>query len=280
MATIDEQELLAFVDKLPAFRSSVQRMLHLAADINADSREIVKVIETDPLMTVKILKVVNSPFYGLVHKISSVQRAVVHLGINTIKNMALSVAAMGMLPSINSAGFDNRQFLLHSLTTAAICKLLGERQQVTASNASDYFVAGLLHDFGKIVFSEFKPELYRQVLQTAKEQNLSLNQVEIDSLGIDHSQAGKLLAKHWGLAEELIEAIDHHHSQHLHIPLSECLFVANQISKKLGFGFAGNPVIEDFSSETLKCIGLDMESLILELGDLTKLKNEALAFID
>ena len=77
MTTIDIEQLVAFVDKMPAFRSSVQRLLHLAADINADNREIVHVIESDPLMTVKVLKVVNSPFYGLAQKISSVQRAVV-----------------------------------------------------------------------------------------------------------------------------------------------------------------------------------------------------------
>jgi HD-like signal output (HDOD) protein len=89
LTTLDEGQLLTFVDKMPAFRSSVQRLLHLASDLNADSREIVHVIESDPLMTVKVLKVINSPFYGLSQKISSVQRAVVHLGIKSIKYMAL-----------------------------------------------------------------------------------------------------------------------------------------------------------------------------------------------
>ena len=280
MTSINEDQLLAFVDKMPAFRSSVQHLLRLAADINADSREIVQVIETDPLMTVKILKVINSPFYGLTQKISSVQRAVVHLGINSIKNMALSVAAMGMLPAKNQAGFDTHAFLLHSLTTAVLSKLLAERLKVPMLHSSDYFVAGLLHDFGKIVFAEFIPITYKQVLQTAGEQNKPLFEVETDMLGIDHSQAGKLLAEHWGLANELIEAIDHHHSGHLHTPLGDCLFAANQISKKLGFGFAGNPVIEAFSPATMECFGMDLDALITDLGDLNPIKTEALAFID
>ena len=280
MTTIDEDQLLAFVDKMPAFRSSVQHLLQLAADINADSRQIVHVIETDPLMTVKILKVINSPFYGLAQKISSVQRAVVHLGINTIKNMALSVAAIGVLPAQNKANFDTHAFLLHSLTTAALCKILADRQKVPLMQASDYFVAGLLHDFGKIVFAEFMPETYKQVLHIASEQNLPLYQVETDMLGLDHSQAGKLLAEHWGLANDLIDAINHHHSKHLHIPLSDCLFAANQISKKLAFGFAGNKVIESFSSDTEQYFGMDLDELISDLGDLNGIKTEALAFID
>ncbi|QPK62092.1 HDOD domain-containing protein [Methylomonas sp. LL1] len=280
MTTINDDQLLTFVDKMPAFRGSVQRLLQLAADINADSREIVQVIETDPIMTVKVLKVINSPFYGLAQKISSVQRAVVHLGINTVKNMALSVAVMGVLPAQNQAGFDNRAFLLHSLTSAAICKLLAERLKVAPIQGSDYFVAGLLHDFGKIVFAEFVPATYKTVLQTASEQGMALNQVEIDILGVDHSQAGKLLAEHWGLGPGLIEAIDHHHSDHQRSALSDCLFAANQISKKLEFGFAGNSVIEELPPETEQCFGMGLDGLIADLGDISRVKSEAMAFID
>lgn len=280
VAALNEDHLLAFVDKMPAFRSSVQRLLQLASDLNADSREIVHVIESDPLMTVKVLKVINSPFYGLAQKISSVQRAVVHLGINSIKNMALSVAAIGALPAHNQAGFDNKAFLLHSLSCAGLCKLLGERIGVSPMQSSDYFVAGLLHDFGKIVFAEFIPGRYQQVLQVAWGQQRALHEVEAETLGIDHSQAGKLLAMHWGLADELITAIDHHHSDHLHTRLGDCLFAANQISKKLDFGFAGNSVIESLPASVVQTVGMPLEALIVDLGDLSPLKTEALAFID
>jgi len=280
VTAIDIDQLVTFVDKMPAFRSSVQRLLQLAADINADNREIVHVIESDPLMTVKVLKVINSPFYGLASKISSVQRAVVHLGINSIKNMALSVAAIGMLPAQNKAGFNNREFLLHSLTCASLCKLLGERLKVDPAQSSDFFVAGLLHDFGKIVFAEFVPATYKQVLQTAKEKEMALHQVECDLLGIDHSQTGMWLAEHWGLSECLIVAINHHHNEYSHSTLSDCLFAANQISKQLKFGFAGNPVVRQFPPELKQRFGMDLEALVTELGDLSHVKTEALAFID
>ncbi len=280
MTTLDEDQLLTFVDKMPAFRCSVQRLLHLASDLNADNREIVHVIESDPLMTVKVLKVINSPFYGLSQKISSVQRAVVHLGINSIKYMALSVAAIGVLPVENQADFDSRAFLLHSLTCASLSKMLAEQLQIPPEHSSDYFVAGLLHDFGKIVFAEFIPTTYKQVLQIAKEQQVALHDVEADMLSIDHSQAGKLLAQHWGLADELISAIDHHHSDHLHTQLGDCLFAANQISKKLGFGFAGNPIIEELPPPVAQTFGMYLDDLVVALGDLSPLKTEALAFID
>lgn len=280
MTAIEDEQLISFVEKMPAFRNSVRRLLQLASDLNADSREIVQVIEADPLMTAKILRVINSPFYGLARKISSVHRAVIHLGINSIKNMALTVAAIGVLPARNQAGFDTRAFLLHSLSCAALCKSLAERVHVPAIESDDYFVAGLLHDFGKIVFAEFAPTSYHKVLRVASHKTLPLNQVESEILGLDHSQAGSLLAKHWGLAESLIMAIDHHHCDTLDSPLSDCLFAANQIAKALQFGFAGNTVVEPFSAGTMQRFGMDLDTLISDLGDLSSIKTEALAFID
>ena len=280
MTAIDIEQLVTFVDKMPAFRGSVHRLLQLASDIDADNREIVHVIESDPLMTVKVLKVVNSPFFGLASKISSVQRAVVHLGMNSIKNMALCVAAIGVLPDQNQAGFNNREFLLHSLTSASLCKLLGDRLQIDPAQTSDYFVAGLLHDFGKIVFAEFVPATYKKVLQTASEQMIALHQVESEVFGMDHSQTGKLLAEHWGLSDSLVVAIDHHHNEYSHAALSDCLFAANQISKQLKFGFAGNPVIRQFPPGLKRRFGMDLDALVSNLGDLSHIKTQALAFID
>ena len=125
------EELIVFVEKMPAFPKSVQRVVQLTSVSDSSAKDIVQVIESDPVMTIKILKVINSPFYGMPQKISSIQRAVVHLGLNTIKNLALSVAAMGVLNPRNKADFNINDFLLHSLTTASICKMLAEKLEVS-----------------------------------------------------------------------------------------------------------------------------------------------------
>ena len=278
MSVIQHDALFALVEKMPA-SPIAYRVLQLSCDINASSKDIVQAIETDPVMTLKILKVINSPFYGLPQKISSIQRAVVHIGINTIKNMALVVAAMGVLHPRKDIGFNTSEFLLHSLCTASICKLLAERLKIPAVQCSDYFVAGLLHDFGKVIFAEFAGDIYKTVLETAIQNNLALHEVEMDILGTDHSEAGQLLAQHWAFHPDLVDAINHHHRCKSDSPLTDCLFAANQISKQMHFGFAGNPRVDDFPDAVLRRFEMNLPTLIESLGDLTSIKNEALSFI-
>ncbi len=273
------ENLVAFVEKMPAFPKSVQRVIQLTSNLNTPAKEIVQVIESDPVMTVKILKAINSAYYGLPKKITSVQRAVIHIGLNTIKNMALSIAAIGVLNSKNKAGFDAQQFLMHSLTTASLSRMLAEKLDVPAAESSDFFVAGLLHDFGKIVFAEYCPELFAQALQISLIENVSLNLCEREIIGMDHADAGQILAEKWQLDPLLVRAIDHHSFDGESAIIKDCVFVANQVSKKMEFGFAGNPFIEPFPESVLSRFGMELEGLIEALGDLSFVHAEAFSFI-
>ncbi|WP_432742640.1 HDOD domain-containing protein [Methylobacter sp. G7] len=280
MLNSKNEKLITLVEKMPAFPKSVQQVMQLTSDINASAKDIVRVIECDPVMTVKVLKAINSSFYGLPQKITSVQRAVVHIGMNTIKNIALGVAAMGMLKATNKANFNTSDFLLHSLTTAAISKLLAERLGLSSTQCGDCFVAGLLHDFGKVVFAEFMPDEFKLALEKSKDQQLPLHQTELEFIGLSHSQAGKMLAEKWELSDELIDAIAHHHnldpSQNV---LRDCVFAANQISKQMQFGDGGNPLTEDFPEAISTRFGLSLSAMCEALGDLAAVKTEAQSFI-
>jgi HD-like signal output (HDOD) protein len=102
--------------------------------------------------------------------------AMIFMGLNTIKNLALSVAAMGMLNTKNKADFNIDQFLLHSLSTASISRMLAERLGLSSSECSDCFVAGLLHDFGKAVFAEFMPTEFKLALEKSKVSQIAVIQ--------------------------------------------------------------------------------------------------------
>lgn len=271
------QKLAAAVDGMPAFPKSVQRILELTRDVNSTPKELVEVIDKDPVVTVKILKVVNSAYYSLPKQITSIGHAVVYLGFNTVKNLALSIAAIGMLPKDNASGFDVQQYLLHSLSTAGIAKQLANR--VKDADPMDCFIAGLLHDFGKIVFAQFMPNEFRAALLISSQDGGSLFAALQQTVGADHAIVGAMLVEKWRFAPHLIETIRHQHLAALKdTDMIACVFGANQISKKLNFGFGGNYCVDEFPATVQKRLGGSLDEVIASMGDLNPLFEEAKIF--
>lgn len=271
------KKLAAAVDGMPAFPKSVQRVLELTRDVNSTPRDLVEVIDKDPVLTVKILKVVNSAYYSLPKQITSVGHSVVYLGFNTIKNVALSIAAIGMLPKTNEAGFDGQQYLLHSLATAAIAKQLA--MKVDDADPMDCFIAGLLHDFGKVVLAQFMPKEFRVALDVSKAQGTSLHLALREVIEVDHAVVGAMLVEKWRFAPKLVETIRHQYGPELvDSDMIACVFGANQISKHLKYGFAGNHLVEAFPHMVAKRLGGSMEDAIERLGNLGPLFEEAQVF--
>ncbi|APW42331.1 HDOD domain-containing protein [Rhodoferax saidenbachensis] len=271
------QKLAAAVEGMPAFPKSVQRILELTRDVNSTPKDLVDVIDKDPVVTVKILKVVNSAYYSLPKQITSIGHSVVYLGFNTIKNLALSIAAIGMLPKDNAAEFDVQQYLLHSLATAALAKQLASK--VDDADPMDCFIAGLLHDFGKVVFAQFMPEEFKAALLISKNTGTSLHMALQQTIGADHVVVGAMLVEKWRFAPRLIETIRHQHiADFKDTDMIACVFGANQISKKLEFGFGGNPCIDEFPASVQKRLGGTLDQVIAAMGDLTPLFEEAKIF--
>jgi putative nucleotidyltransferase with HDIG domain len=271
------QKLAIAVDGMPAFPKSVQRILELTRNVDSTPKDLVEVIDKDPVVTVKILKVVNSAYYSLPKQITSIGHAVVYLGFNTIKNLALSIAAIGMMPKDNESEFDVQQYLLHSLATAAIAKQLATR--VKAADPMDCFIAGLLHDFGKIVFAQFMPLEFKKALAISKREGSSLYTAMQQTIGTDHAVVGAMLVEKWRFAPHLIETIRHQHIADLKdTDMIACVFAANQIGKKLKFGFGGNFCVEEFPATVQTRMGGSLDEVIHALGDLNPLFEEAKIF--
>lgn len=209
---IDKDQILSMVDKVPAFPQSVHKILELTSSADCSPKELIQIIEHDPILTAKVLKLVNSAYFGLSRKVTSVNHAVVYIGINTIKNVAISVATSGVLPKENKAGLDMDAFWLHSLTVGVIARMLAKKISIPKNEQANYFVAGLLHDIGKVILAHFKPKDYAPVLHEVNTSNRLLFDVENELLGIDHAQLGGILAKKWQLPENLIDSISNHHA--------------------------------------------------------------------
>ena len=274
-----ERKLTTAVERMPAFPKSVQAILEMTRNINCLPKELVGVIEKDPVMTMKILRVINSAYYSLPNKITSVSQSVVYLGINTIKNLALSFAAVGILPRFSTVGFDIQRYLLHSLTVAAVSRLLCEKFARAEADPTDCYIAGLLHDFGKVVFAQFMGSEFVKALAIAQDGDKPLYLAEQEIIGADHSFVGALLAKKWQFAEPLVNCIRDHHKEDAEPGVMlDCLRMANLICRRQAFGDGGNPWREeDLASMPLR-FGTDIDAVVEALGDLQKIVEDAQSF--
>ena len=192
--------------------------------------------------------------------------------------MALLTAALGVLPRRNKAGFNIDDFLLHSLSTASISKILAKKISVPAKDWSDFFLCGLLHDFGKIVFTNFLPGEYQRTLLVAREQGISLYDAERQFLETDHAQVGALLAEKWRLPSVVVECIKNHHCRDAQQQLlTDAVFAANQITKQTGTGYSGDDIVQELPDKIYALLGIaEMENVILSLGDISTTLDKSL----
>jgi len=193
---------------LPAVAMEVNKML---LDYDTTIDKLSDTIEKDQAMVSKILKLVNSAFFGLRGKISNISHAIVVLGFNTIRNAVVSISIIDAF-SVKEGldGFDITDFWKHSLAVAVTSKYLAEKTGIHP--ADDCFVAGLLHDMGKIVLLQHFKDLFQKVWQAVKENNLSFYEAEKREIPVDHARIGGHLARKWQLPTALVDAIQYHHA--------------------------------------------------------------------
>ncbi|GAV19347.1 HDOD domain protein [Mariprofundus micogutta] len=263
-----KKRLAAMVETMPAFPESVHQVMTMSADINCSPKDLVRVIERDPVMTMKILKLVNSAFFALSRHVASVQHALVYLGMNTVKNLAVSIATVDTLPRQSIPELRMSAFLTHSLATASVAQYLA-KEVLKIRDASDFFVGGLLHDFGKAVLVQFEPATYARVIQHAREKQLALPEVEIEFLGLTSAEAGAMLAESWQLPEELVDCIRGHvHCSDDSSDLTLAVAAANVVVKTMKLGDNGDPFAGDFSPPVRNRLNCEVSDVISNLESL------------
>jgi putative nucleotidyltransferase with HDIG domain len=271
--------LLDAIDGMQAFPASVQSILRLTGDASCAPRDLVEVIQNDPIVTIKVLRVVNSAYYSLPKQITSIERAVVFLGFNTIKNLAISIAALSLLPNQALAVFDAKRYVHHSLTTASIARALGAR--FPAIDAHDFFIAGLLHDFGKVVLAQVMPAQFAQAQEFSLWHEVPLHQALREVTGIDHAEVGAMLLEKWRFPATLVDAIRWQYTSAEHASvIAVCMFAANQICKYTGTDFAITSKPEALSPAMEQILGGTLDSIIESLGDVSAILQEATQFSD
>ncbi len=279
---VSNDELVKLVDNMPTFSQNVVRIMELTSDINAAPKDLVRLVEHDPILTIKVLKLVNSAYFGLAKKVTSVKQGVVYIGFNTIKNLAVSIAAIGALPRGNSTHFNIDDYWLHSLLTAAITKLLAQKSGIPRTEVTTYFLAGLLHDIGEVVFAQYRAQEYNEILVGAADRRCPVEVVEQEVLGTDHAVVGALLAERWQLAGDLVDCIRHHHCLDRIAepsPLEMAVFAGNQAAKLHTGEKHRVSVVEKLPGNVSRWLGMPLEEVIDSLPTLDSELENARSFI-
>jgi putative nucleotidyltransferase with HDIG domain len=199
------------IRELPTLPAIVLKVNQMLQDLEITADQLSRVIETDQAMAVKILKLVNSSFYGFKSTISSINTAVIILGFNTIQHAVLSLSVMKSFAlKKNLKRLNIQDFWHHSLAVAVISKYLADHADKPLS--SNCFTAGLLHDIGKIILAEYFPEHFEKIWLTSAESAISFVDAEKMVTAVNHAEIGAYLAEKWLLPQPLADAIRHHHS--------------------------------------------------------------------
>jgi putative nucleotidyltransferase with HDIG domain len=210
---MDEKQIYKQLDQIkeiPTLPTIVFELNQHLQDPESSITKVSETIEKDQAMSIKILKLVNSAFYGFQSKISDVKNAVVLLGFNAVRNAIISVSVINALPkTLLFQDFEMIEFWKHSLAVAVTSKSIA--QKAGMNSADNCFVGGLLHDVGKVIMAQYFKDQFVKVWTRMQNEYLPFYDAEQKELPVDHTKIGAYLANRWKLPKGLTDAIRWHH---------------------------------------------------------------------
>lgn len=240
--------ILAQIKQLPTLPAVATRLLQMTADTDSDTKEVIRLIESDPSLAAKILSLVQRASAGVRLGVATVEKAVVMMGFEAVRNTVLTIKIFETFGQSGdpATAFDRREFWKHSLAVACAARMLATQLQWKV-DPEEAFVCGLLHDMGKVALDACLPKSYDRVVRQAMQRRANIADVEKQLLGLDHTVAGRRLAQLWALPDSVVECVwlHHHPPESLprslkHAPCVRIVHVADLISRELHVGFSGN----------------------------------------
>jgi len=269
------ESLLNDIGELPTLPSIATAIMEKTLEANVNARQIAELVEKDQALALKVLKVANSPFYRRIKEIATIRGAVVLLGFNVLKSIVLSISVINLFNQKDRRALDFYTFWQHSIACAVCAKSIAG--QVLPESAEDAFVAGLLHDLGKVIADQLicRHGEYGEGLDAMNRGGRDIVEIEQDLVGIDHASIGKYLMERWNLPGHLGKAVGYHHSL-VDITddvqtkrLCAIIHVADMVANHLGLGMS--PVQTGFiDPPLLNQLGLtsqDIQDISISLKD-------------
>ena len=284
MDVIAKEKLISKAGDLKVLPFVARKMMDTIGKQMASISDLAEIIEKDQTISARILKISNSPFYGLRQEVTSINQAILILGLRTIRSLVLSVSTRAIYKKF---GITEQKIWEHSVGAAIGAKLVSAEFGDELVEVA--FTGGLMHDLGKVVMNNETPEAFAEVMMRTYNEGLDSITAEMDVYGYNHSEIGARVAEKWGLSNVLVEIIEKHHLNKFAIkdvsdPLTAksiaCVNLADHICKVLGIGYRDTDesiVLDKLPSAIFLGIGADKTgSLVKDIEE--AYNNEKSAF--
>ncbi len=281
--TSDKQSSPSILDlinktlELPTIPHVLVKLNEVLADPESSADDVAQVISLDPAVSTNILRIVNSAYYGLQVRVSSVNLAVSIMGFNMTKKVALKAAVFSVFAKDKERSFTNfdpKNFWQHSIFSGVLARVLGQgSSNFSGVHPEDLYICGLLHDIGKIILLESACDTFEGILNQAATSGRPCDEIEQEELGYTHADVGSVLAIKWFLPEDLTIAIRYHHAPDrdpFHKTLSSLIFLAEQLAIREGKPPYAKAPTHEIDPALLETVGLaeeDLDALVAKASE-------------
>ncbi len=277
--------VLEKLNDIPTLPAVATRVTELINDPNSSSSDIADVLKKDQVLTAKVLKLINSPYYGIPGEVTDVKRALAYLGFNTLAQLVLSISVISVFDENKNSKFSLQSFWKHALGTAVASEVIAKKTGYP--KPEECFTCGLLHDIGKIVLLKIAPEELMRVVQLAENEKISYAEAERRLEVPTHGYLGEYIAEKWRLPMVIRMSIRYHH---VDVNSMETILesmkravqtvaLANQIVVKENIGFSGDASGGSITPSLLEPLGLVEEDLKAIVERVQKDFDNASAFL-
>jgi putative nucleotidyltransferase with HDIG domain len=276
---------LELIRNLPTLPAVVEKLGTTMSDPNSDAKQVANIIEDDPAIMTRILKVVNSAFYASSEEVTSVQHAVARMGMTTVSNLAMTTSVFSAFDAQDDEMFNMEDFWRHSISSGIAAGVVYERarEHIPRRYTKEVLrLAGLLHDIGKIVMIQYLHDDFTRALALAESSGIPLVQAETQVLNTNHCQIGAWLGAKWNLSNELLQVIEFHHApesgDEKYSAIVALVHIANYICNQQTIGDSGDSAAPAFLQGVWKQLGLSVSDIsdVVDLVNVEADKSEVL----
>ena len=256
-----KNRILKTLDDLPPMHEVVTKAQAIMADPNSEVEDLALIIETDQSIVVRILKLINSAHYGLGREISSIRQACSLLGFRALQEVIVTVGVSNVLGrKLKGYEFESGELWLHSIATGFCSRILAERKNRELAN--DAYTGGLLHDVGKIILDQYVLERKDAFDDFMKDETKMVLDAEKSILGFDHAEIASDICRKWHIPENVILAIQYHHSPSLSegSELAYIVHTADYLVRSSGLGYEEDDLMYELEEGALEFLGFKEEN--------------------